>query len=405
MINYYIAYCWDKAGDRNMTLHYLRKAANAKPDGCFPNRLEDIQILNFVIEINPSDARAAYYLGNLFYDKKQYEDAIELWLQCAALDRTFATVFRNLGIAFYNKRSDQSQALDYFQQAFDMDRSDSRVLMELDQLYKRLNHQPEKRLEFLGHNLTTAQFRDDVYLEIISLHNFLGNYQKAFDLLIKRKFHPWEGGEGKVAAQYTYALIEMAKTDLQKGDFENAINKLEAAFTYPENLGEGKLPGMPENDIYYWLGSAQQLAGNKEEALSFFGKATMGKSEPSAAIFYNDQQPDKIFYQGLAWEKLNDPLRARQIFESLVQYGRAHMNDRIRLDYFAVSLPDLMIFDDDLDHRNIVHCLYMQSLGYLGLRNFEICETMLSEVLEKDAMHFGANTHLRLLKSMMLPQL
>ena len=47
----------------------------------------------------------------------------------------------------------------------------------------------------------------------------------------------------------------------------------------------------------------------------------------------------------------------------------------------------------------------MQSLGYLGLRNFEICETMLSEVLEKDAMHFGASTHLRLLKNLVQPQL
>ncbi len=37
-----------------------------------------------------------------------------------------------------------------------------------------------------------------------------------------------------------------------------------------------------------------------------FQKATQGLSEPVQAIYYNDQQPDKIFYQELAWKKLGN---------------------------------------------------------------------------------------------------
>lgn len=44
----------------------------------------------------------------------------------------------------------------------------------------------------------------------------------------------------------------------------------------------------------------------KELARSFFTKATEGISELLQAIFYNDPQQDKIFYQGLAWFKLGN---------------------------------------------------------------------------------------------------
>ena len=55
-------------------------------DYCFPARLEDIAILQTAIEVNPKDARAPYYLGNLFYDRRRHEEAIYLWERSAALD-------------------------------------------------------------------------------------------------------------------------------------------------------------------------------------------------------------------------------------------------------------------------------------------------------------------------------
>lgn len=405
MLNYYLGYCHSKIKDLPKAAAYLISAARSDFAYCFPNRLQDILVLRHALVLNNLDAKAAYYLGNLYYDKKQYIDAIQLWLQSASVDNKFAVVFRNLGIAFYNKRQDKIQALNYFETAFSLDPSDSRVLMELDQLYKRLNWLPEKRLNFLENHRKTAEFRDDIYLEMLSIHNFLGNSEKALGLLMDRKFHPWEGGEGKVVAQYTYAKIEIAKQHLVQHNLKEAIISLEAALIYPENLGEGKLTDTPENDIHYWLGWVQQLAGNHKLANSFFEKATLGRSALSAAVFYNDQQPDKIFYQGLAWQKLGSSAKAQQIFNSLIDYGDTHLNDHISLDYFAVSLPDLMIFDDDLDHRNIIHCLYMQGLGFLGLKDYEKCEERMNQVLQKDAMHLGAKTHLLLMKSILQPQI
>ena len=59
------------------------------------------------------------------------------------------------------------------------------------------------------------------------------------------------------------------------------------------------------------------------------------------------------------------------------------------MDYFAVSLPDLLIWDADLDERNRVHCLYLLSLGYYGLGDRTHFERYLAEAEALDADHQG----------------
>ena len=81
------------------------------------------------------------------------------------------------------------------------------------------------------------------------------------------------------------------------------------------------------------------------------------------------------------------------MFNNLVAYAKAHMNNDVKLDYFAVSLPNLLIFDDDLNLRNKIHCLYILGLGFAGLGNVDESKKALKQVLQYDAMHFGAKTH------------
>lgn len=400
MLNYYLGYYHNGLGDKDTADKYLQKAMHANPDRCFPNRLEDIIVLQCAMQQNPQDAKACYYLGNLWYDKRQYDEAIRAWDKSATIGPEFPTVFRNLAIAAYNKQNDPEKALEYFEKAYSLDRQDARVLMELDQLYKKLNYEPETRLAFLNNHIDVVLKRDDLYLEMIALENFLKNHEQAFQNLMNRKFHPWEGGEGKASGQYVYGLVELGKIDLENKQYQFAIDKLQQAQAYPINLGEGKLPGTQENDVFYWLGCAYDGLGQEEEANTYWTKATVGLAEPNAAMFYNDQQPDKIFYQGLAWEKLGKEHVAQRIFNNLVRYGLDHQNDEVRIDYFAVSLPDLLIFDDDLNKRNFIHCQYILGLGLLGLHRLAEAEKAFLKVLEEDAMHFGAKTHLEYITSL-----
>ncbi|WP_184546514.1 DUF5107 domain-containing protein [Mucilaginibacter sp. FT3.2] len=397
MVYYSLGYFNHKNGLPGVAKKWFEKAAATDSYLCFPNRLDEVKILQLAMEINPADARAPYYLGNLFYDKRQYNEAVSNWEKAAQLDGTFPTVYRNLAIAYFNKQNDADKALGYFEKAFSLDPTDARVLMELDQLYKRLNYPADTRLEFLEGNLQVANQRDDVYLEIVTLYNLIGQHDKALRLVASRQFHPWEGGEGKASGQYVFSLVQLAKQYLNEGGYSKAIANLNLAKSYPHNLGEGKLYGTQENDIDYWLGCAYEGL-DQAAAQVYYMQSTIGLDEPSAAVFYNDQQPDKIFYQGLSWIKLGDEQKAKQIFNKLVAYGKAHENDEVEIDYFAVSLPNLLIFDDDLNLRNTIHAYFLQGLGLLGLHEFKAAEAMFDKVLKLDTAHAGAIAHLKMTK-------
>jgi len=395
---YYLGWFHQKAGNQDQAEKCYKMASQAKPDYCFPNQIEAVLVLQHVIKQNRVDAKALYYLGNFWYAAKYYDDAVACWEQSIAIDDTFPTVYRNLALAYYNKLGKKEQALTSLEKAFSLDLTDSRILMELDQLYKRFNRDLDFRLAFLEKYLELVIQRDDVYLERITLYNLLGKHSVAFELLQNRIFHPWEGGEGKVSGQYLICLVEMAKQKITDGNFNEAIALLEQAQFYPDNLGEGKLPGAQENDIHYWLGVAFEKKNNLEEANKWWQKATQGLEEPTAAIFYNDQQPDKIFYQGLAFLKLNQQSQANKRFEKLVTYAQRHLNDHVIIDYFAVSLPDLMIWEDDLDKRNKIHCMYMQGLGLFGLNEKGEAKNTFIDVLSEEKSHSGVTIHLSLLK-------
>ena len=356
---------------------YFELAENADSAYCFPNRAEDIIALETAKRENPTGARASYYLGCLYYAARQYDMAIENWELSARLDSNFPTVWRNLALAYFNKLGRENEALECMERAFHLDEDDARVLMELDQLYKRLRRPHQERLNFLQQYPSLIAKRDDLVLEEITLLNQVGRYEEALQKLDAHIFHPWEGGEGKVPAQYQICRVELAKQLLAK-DSSNARAKqlLEECLVYPAHLGEGKLYGAQDNDFLYFLGRYEE--------------GTAGPTEPAAAMYYNDAKPDKIFYAGLCYRKLGQEDKARGLFNKLINYGKQHVFEHQVMDYFAVSLPDLLIWEDSLDVKNLIHCKYMLALGYYGLGDKAHALRYLSEVEVLDNNHQGA---------------
>ncbi len=395
---YYLGSFYEAHGDLKNAKAYYLKGAKANPEYCFPNQIEAVTALQQALVQNPTDAKAYYYLGNFWYAARQYKEAISCWEASIKLDESFPTAHRNLALGYFNKADKKEEAVKCLEKAFALDTKDSRILMELDQLYKRCNYDVIFRLIFMEEHLEVLQERDDLYLERASLYNLLGRPEKAYTLLKNRKFHPWEGGEGKVVGQYVIALVEIAKQEIKQGNYKSAINSLNKAQIYPENLGEGKLAGASENDIHYWLGVAYEKLNQVHEAKTYWEEAASGLSEPSAAIFYNDQQPDKIFYQGLALLKLDRLPEAQERFNTLISYGKNHLEDTISIDYFAVSLPDLLIWEGDLDQNNQLHCLYMQGLGLLGLGKREKALSLFDKVLLLEKAHMGVTLHRNLIQ-------
>ncbi len=114
----------------------------------------------------------------------------------------------------------------------------------------------------------------------------------------------------------------------------------------------------------------QEKLGETEDALDCLTKACHGESEPVGMMYYNDQPPEMmILLSGTCmYRMLGEEEQAVQRFCKLVDYGKEHIgDDEIKIDYFAVSLPDLLIFEENLNEQNRKHCLFMMSLGLRGL--------------------------------------
>ncbi|MGM0125302.1 hypothetical protein IGI37_002700 [Enterococcus sp. AZ194] len=397
MIHYFIAYLYHRNGENEQARTQVQLAEKVPSDYCFPNKLSEQMVLVKLIELFPEETGfAKYYLGNLFYDKRRYEEAIELWEESVHQIPEFPTVYRNLAFAYFNQRNDLDGALDKMTNAFSKDNKDARLLLEFDLLKAKKGLSIRERRTFLEKHLQTVLVRDDLYVEYITLLNNDGDYQKALSCIQNRQFHPWEGGEGKVSAQYVYSLVQLAR---QTEDLETANKYLLAALDRPRNLGEGKLANYHDNFVHFYLGQNYEGLGLQTKANEHYQLATKGGNQPESVMYYNDQPADLILYKGLAHQKIGEEKEARTCFHKLLSYGEKHFYDEVAYDYFAVSLPATVVFKEDLSLKNQIYCEYLMGLAYIGLTDYQKATEIFNKILSKNPAYQGALQHLLFIKN------
>jgi tetratricopeptide (TPR) repeat protein len=380
-------------------LHDYRAAAALSPDYCFPARIEEIAILEAAARANPRDARAPYYLGNLLYDRGRHLEAIRLWEKATLLDPAFSVAWRNLGIGYYNECRQPARACGAYERAVRAAPADARLLYERDQLWKRLGAQPGKRLRVLESHKNLVRQRDDLSVELCALYNQVGRHKKALELIASRQFQPWEGGEGGPLGQWVRAHLALGRIALlvkRKSGHpgrsatgpRSALDHFEAALTVPGHLGEARHLLANPSDVYYWLGCALEQLEEGREARRYWQLAATFKGDfqsMSVRAF-----SEMTYYSALAWERLGQRARAKRLFRSLLQFGRELERADARVDYFATSLPAMLLFKDDLQFRQETTALFLQAQAHLGLGSRAKARTLLQSVLDRDPNHAPA---------------
>jgi len=384
MVLYALGYLSEQMGDTTKACDYRRRASAAAPDYCFPARLEEALILERSLAANPQDPKAFYYLGNLLYDKKRYEEAVRNWEKSCELDASFSIPWRNLGIAYYNIQHDAAKAAEAYRRAFEANPADARLLYEMDQLSKRMGILPEARLETIEKWHHLVEQRDDLTIEQAALYNETGQPRKALQIILSRRFHPWEGGEGLVSGQYVWAHVLLGLKCLDSGKAQEALDHFEAAQRYPENLGEGKHLLTPENHLHYFAALAHEALSEPEEAKRSFEKAAQGGVNHSPMVYY----------QALALRKLGDEKAARETLLKLLDDASRQESAEVKIDYFATSLPNFLLFEDDLQKRNRTEGLFLAGLAHAGLGEQDQAELKFRQVLAQDVNHLWARLEL-----------
>ena len=363
-------------------------ARGVDPRYCFPGRLDDALALRAALERDPRDGRAAALLGHWSYDQGLREQAIGLWQVAVAQDPDDAVSWRNLGIAQHNVRDDRSAAADCFAHAVAAAPDDGRLLFEQDELAHRTGAKPEQRLAALVDRRPLVDQRDDLTIALVDLLVSTGSPEEALELLHQRDFQPWEGGEGQVLAAWERVHLRLARQALAHDDAESAVALAEAALRPPTSLGEAPHLLANRADVLLTLGDALAAAGRDDDASAAWRTAAEHEGD------FQDMAPqpfsEQTYVQVLAWRRLGEDDRAEALLAGLSAYAVEQETADVAIDYFATSLPSLLLFADDLQQRNVdrAHFLQAQVLAARGDRLG--CRELLGAVLARDPNHRGA---------------
>ena len=360
------------AGESNLMVKYVlewlgrQQAYNSKgesPDWFFPSRLWDYRVLRDLWERGERSRNVAYGLGNFLYDRKRHEEALAMWKVAVKADPLFATAWRNLGVALWNVRRDAKGAMSAYRKAMKADPKDARLVAEYDQLCEKCKVSSAERLKFLEGKAALVATRDDATVQYVTCLNDVGRYEDALKVLASRRFHPWEGGEGKVLAQYTRAHLALGWAAVMRlaedgsphqrrlaGDgspYQIALEHAEKAFDTPENLGEAYHLLQAKADVNYLKGLALRGLGREDEAKAAFTAAAdeAGDFQSMAVTEYSELS----YYRGLALAALGLKKEAKALFTDMKAFAEKGLKTPFKIDYFATSLPLLLIFDDDLE--------------------------------------------------------
>ena len=372
---------------------WLSKAQREDPSFLFPCRAFEAQILEWSITQSGSRRNAAYGLGNLYYDRRRHAEAIMTWEIGAQDDPHYAPLHRNLGLAYWNHQGEPAKARQAYERAVELAPNDGRLAYEYDQLRKKLNDRPDDRLAWLEERLPLVLSRDDFCVEYLSLLNLKERHSAALEILAQRRFHPWEGGEGKVLEQYRIAQIALGRQALASGKAVLALEHFTAASQPPANLGEEFHYLQSRSDVNFWRGEALNRLGHQVESTEAYN---------ASANEVQDFQQMAVksfssftYYRGLSLLALGRNPEANDLFIALRERGRELQQLPGTIDYFATSLPNMLVFEENLTLRNRIEGKFLEGLALLQLEGPAAAQDRFRQVLELDASHYEATDQLR----------
>jgi tetratricopeptide (TPR) repeat protein len=383
-----LARCCERSGD-SAGSQYLEKAVDASPHYCFPAGAEHFLLLQFGLSRRPESAHLHYYLGCLLYHDQRQVEAIESWERSVHLDATYAPAWRNLGIACFNARGDAEGAEVAFSKAVNAAPEDARILYEQDQLRKRLGRDPKGRLASLLEHRGLVHRRDDLCVELATLFNQLGRAQEALDVLLSRPFQPWEGGEGLVLAQYTAAHLKLGQEALKASRTQEALEHFMHTLHPPQTLGEAKHLLANDSQTYFWIGEGWRQAGEERRAIDAYRRSArqVGDFQAMSTQLFSEM----TYWSGLSLRRLGLHEDAEQLFRRMLDYVLELETQPAKIDYFATSLPTLLLFEEDLPMSHAIRVKLLRGCALMGLGEQAQARVLLEQVLLSEPHCISAN--------------
>ena len=370
LLSYYAGYYQLKNGSPDLAGKCFQDASQASSDYCFPWRLEEIEILETALKTNPADAKAWYYLGNILYYLNQKDRAISAWEQSVKYDATFSISWRNLGFAYDNATGNHQKSITAYERAIELNNQDPKLFAEIDVVKEKAGISPEERLTFLLKHKATLEKRDDAIARLVGLYNLCGNYDKALEILTKRHFHIWEGGNA-FHNVFANANLLQGITYLAKKQYASALKNFQQAATYPDNLEIGEPGDQTANvRINYYIALAYNGLNKQNQAVEYLNKVAQ----------YTDRwnQSELRFYKAMALKKLGKKDEADNLFDQIRKSANEQLTKAGETDFFSK-------FGDDMRMESrMAYNYYLLGLTFLGEGNHQSALTNFQKSVELD---------------------
>jgi tetratricopeptide (TPR) repeat protein len=140
--------------------------------------------------------------------------------------------------------------------------------------------------------------------------------------------------------------------------------------------------------IDYWLGVAYAANQDKAKASLHWERAASHRGDFQQMRVHSIS--DSTYWSAQALLSLGRNEEARQMFQEIYDYSWSLERQEPKIDYFATSLPAMLLFEEDLLRRQEIEAKFLRTQALLGLGQKEHAYTLLNEVLTMDANHPGA---------------
>jgi tetratricopeptide (TPR) repeat protein len=373
-------------GDETAADTALQRVRDLDRTWCFPSHTEDDALARLRAR-RPDDPVLAALAGHRLYAAGRHGEAVESWETAAASGDP--VVLRNLGVAAHNVQGDPERAAHWYRRAREAAPDDARLLYETDQLDARRGVDPAERLAALEHRRDLVAQRDDLSVQLAELLTAAERADDALDVLTGRAFQPWEGGEGRVLAAWEHACLALARAATDPRD---AVRHVEAALAPPANLGEARHPLANTADLHLALGDACAAAGDPDTARRAWtlAAAQQGDFQTMQVQPHSEHTAAAV----TALRRLGEHATARALRDDLARYIDEQARSEARIDYFATSLPTMLLFTADLQAAHDTRVLVLRAQLALLDDEPDRAADLARTALERDPLNPAARTAL-----------
>jgi tetratricopeptide (TPR) repeat protein len=167
-----------------------------------------------------------------------------------------------------------------------------------------------------------------------------------------------------------------------------AIEHFNAALNPPQSLSEAKHLLVNYSLMDYWLGAAYDALGERDKAVAHWTRAATWEGNFQQMQIHTIS--DTTFWSAMALQRLGLKEKSAAIFQEIYDFSLQLEQQIPKIDYFATSLPAMLLFDEDMKQRQEITASFLRAQALVGLEDTEHGLALLRQLQERDRNHTGA---------------